>query len=252
MSRYGPVGDHRGIPRREPARAGVGLRRDRERGLRDGSRSSETRREEGEKAAGETRPRCRDGGDRPGVGNGGSPLPGMENGRAPRRRLRSRVRPPTPVPGPHRAAPAAAPAVRPHGRARGSGVWGRPDRGAGSAPSSQLPGARVRSSTAPGSSSVPRCGAEPLSLPSARLRAPALPALRVSPLPVSGAPERPVPLGPGVPGLRTPLQARTGPGSPPGLSPQPPFLGAFPAGPVGGSPGLPLSLSYHSPTSALI
>lgn len=140
MSRYGPVGDHRGIPRREPARAGVGLRRDRERGLRDGSRSSETRREEGEKAAGETRPRCRDGGDRPGVGNGGSPLPGMENGRAPRRRLRNRVRPPTPVPGPHRAAPAAAPAVRPHGRARGSGVWGRPDRGAGSAPSSPVPG----------------------------------------------------------------------------------------------------------------
>lgn len=250
MSRYGPVGDHRGIPRREPARAGVGLCRDRERGLRDGSRSSETRREEGEKAAGETRPRCRDGGDRPGVGNGGSPLPGMENGRAPRRRLRSRVRPPTPVPGPHRAARAAAPAVRPS--RTGPGLRGLGKAGPRGWQRTQLPGARVRSSTAPGSSSVPRCGAEPLWLRSARLRAPALPALRVSPLPVSGAPERPVPLGPGVPGLRTPLQARTGPGSPPGLSPQPPFLGAFPAGPVGGSPGLPLSLSYHSPTSALL
>ncbi|XP_032935849.1 homeobox protein aristaless-like 3 [Catharus ustulatus] len=40
----------------------------------------------------------------------------------------------------------------------------------------------------------------------------------VSPVPVSGVPEHPVPLGPAVPGLRTPLQARTGPGSFPGLS----------------------------------
>lgn len=147
-----------------------------------------------------------------------APLPGMENGRAPRSGLQSRDRPPTPVPGPHRAGAAATTAAR----ARGSGMRGRPGCGAGSAAGALgLPGARSGAITLsfPGTGSgvimLSFPGTITLPFPGTGSR---LPHSRVSPVPMSGVPEHPVSLGQAVPGLRTLLQARTGPGSFPGLS----------------------------------
>lgn len=178
-------------------------------------------------------------GDRPGVGNGGSPVPG--DGEGPRSPQEARKSRPAADSGPHRAGAAEPPR---HGRAPGSGGG----RAAGLA---ALP--------------VPGHGAPALPVPwdrplGASLRAdaalvpryptPALPVLRVSPVAVAGAPEQPVRLGQGVPGLRTRLQAQTGPGSFPGFS-RPSFALSQP-GPSGAPPGLHFRFNTISPTSALI
>lgn len=244
MSRYGPVGDHRGVPRREPkpTRAGAaecrqpGLCRDRDRGLRDGSRSPETRGEEGEKAAGETRPRCRDGGDRPGVGNGGSVTGDGERPRSPERAAKSR---PAADSGPRTppgrsgsnnrsAAARTGPGLRDEGEA-GLRGWQRcrcpgaprcPLRGN----YALVPRYRLRGNNA----LVPRYNNAPV--PRYRLQAPALPGLPGTHVRSSRAPGFPWSGCPGAP-HPSPGSDRTGlvPGA------LPPFLCAFPAGPVGGS-----------------
>lgn len=155
-----------GVLRRELAKVGPALPRvgrpgpcrGGDRGLRDRSRN---------RVRGETRPRCRDGGDQPGraapraekrrVPKGMEPISrGRRNGPVLRRRLERLVRPSPPVLGPHRAGPAAAtgaPAARADPGSSGPGqrrqLPAKKVRPRG-LQHSRFPRARPRGSSAPG------------------------------------------------------------------------------------------------------